>query len=364
MVVQCIQCGVCSGSCPYGEVLDFTPRKLVMLFRLNEFEEAITDTIWFCSSCYLCTFRCPSGIKITDEVLPRIREKALIKETPEELARALTNIMRYGNPFGLPLRKRMEWANELDFRIDFIEDVKETDVLFIPGCYGSYHSRCREVTKTVVKLFKILGVEFAVMKNERCIGDHCRLLGEFGLFEDLALKNIKHMSKFKFNRIVTIDAHVFNALKNEYPKFGFYTEVLHHSQFFADNIDKFEFSELDYTVTYHDPCYLGRRNGDFDSCRIIINSIPGIKFVEMKRNRENSLCCGGGGGGIWLDSIIRTRVKERLAERRVKEAYETNADVLVTACILDIPMFEDAVKVLGLDLRVMDISELMMEALK
>ncbi len=357
----CIQCGVCSGSCPYGESLDFTPRMLVLMSNIGDL--TFTDTIWLCSSCYLCTYRCPSGIKITDEVLPKIREIALERNVPEELSRTLTNLMRYGNPFGLPQRERISWIDEVDFEVPILENVKRTDILFLPECYGSYHSRCREVTKSISKLFKILGVDFAILKNERCIGDHCRLLGEFGLFENLAIKNIKLFNKYEFNKIVTPDAHAFNALKNEYPKFGFSANVLHHSQFFAEQIENFEFEKLDYKVTYHDPCFLGRKNGDYQSARIILNRI-GVKFVEMKRNRELSLCCGAGGGGIWLDSLVRNRVNERPAERRVKEAKELGVDVIVTSCILDIPMLEDAIKVLDLDLRVMDISEIMLEALR
>ncbi|RLI87060.1 MAG: (Fe-S)-binding protein [Archaeoglobales archaeon] len=357
----CIQCGMCSGSCPYGESLDFTPRMLVLMSNFGEVR--FTDTIWLCSSCYLCTFRCPSRIKITDEVLPKIREIALEREVPEELSRTLMNIMRYGNPFGLPQRERVGWVKELEFEVPFLEDVKRTDVLFIPGCYGSYHSRCREVTKTIARLFRMMDLDFAVLKGERCIGDHCRLLGEFGLFEELAAKNVKLLNRYEFNKIVTPDAHAFNSLKNEYPKFGLSANVLHHSQFFAENIENFEFDKLDYKVTYHDPCFIGRWNGDFQSSRIILERI-GVELVEMKRNRENALCCGGGGGGIWLDSLVRSKVKERLSERRVREAYELGVDVIVTSCILDIPMFEDAIKVLNLDVRVMDISEIMMEALR
>lgn len=356
--MRCIQCGVCSGSCPYGEYLDFTPRMLVLMSKFDDIK--FTDTIWLCSSCYLCTYRCPSSIKITDEVLPKIREIALEGEVPEELTRTFKNIMMRGNPFGLSQRERISWAKELG--VPILEDVKKTDVLLIPECYGSYHVRCREVTKAIVELFKHLCIDFAILRGERCIGDHCRLLGEFGLFEELAKRNIELFSKYEFNKIVTPDAHAFNSLKNEYPKFGFSSKVLHHTQFFAENIDSFDFDRLDYKVTYHDPCFLGRRNGDYESARIILNRI--VDIIEMKRNRENSLCCGGGGGGVWLDSVVRSRVRERPAERRVREAYDVGAEIIVTSCILDIPMLEDAIKVLNLDMKVMDISELMLEALK
>jgi Fe-S oxidoreductase len=365
---QCLQCGACGGSCPYGMVTKFTPRKIVSMLRVNMLEELIeSGAQWLCTSCYACSLRCPSMIPLTDAVIPAIREASLLNgEVPEELSKALSNTARYGNPFGESQRKRTNWAKELDFEVKILPPNTSTDVLFIPECFGAYHQRCKEVTKAMAKVFHALGVDFAILRDEKCIGDLFRLLGEFGLFEALAEHNISRMSRLEFDRIVTIDAHAFNALRNEYPKFGFEKQIFHHTQFLAENLENLRemFSELDYRVTYHDPCYLGRRNKEYDAPRKVICSIPGIKFVEMERTREDSLCCGAGGGGIWLDSFIRRHLKERLAEERVREAAEV-AEVLVTSCILDIPMLDDAVKVAGLEgkLVVRDIAEIVLEAL-
>lgn len=374
---QCLQCGVCSASCPYGMTTKFTPRKMILGLRAemtdvkpNILEELLeSGAQWLCTSCYACSSRCPSQIPITDAIIPAFRELSLLEgNPPEELATALQHTSRYGNPFKESPKKRGRWTKDLDFDVKLLRD-EPADVLFIPGCFGSYHRRCQEVSKAMAQILKKLEVDFAILgKDEKCIGDNNRLVGEFGLFEELVEKNIKAMKINEFNRIVSIDAHAFHSLKNEYTKFGFSKPVLHHTEFLAQNLDALKdmSNELDYTVTYHDPCYVGRRNGIYEEPRKVIRSIPGVELVEMRRIKENALCCGGGGGGVWLDSYIKEFMKERPAENRVKEAAATGADILVSACILDIPMFEDALKVTGLEdqIVVKDISELVLEAIK
>lgn len=367
---QCLQCGTCGGSCPFGIASKFTPRKMILAIRANMLGELLeSGAQWLCTSCYACSSRCPSQIPLTDAIIPAARELSLLEgNPPEELATALMHTARYGNPFKESPKKRGRWTKDLDFDVKLLKD-GPADVLFIPECFGSYHRRCQEVSKAMAGIFNELGTDFAIMgKDEKCTGDSDRLSGEFGLFEELVEKNIKTMDKGEFNKIVTIDAHGFHSIKHEYPKFGFNKTVLHHTEFLAENLEALKdmFKELDYTVTYHDSCYVGRRNGIYDQPREVIKSIPGVNLVEMKRTKENALCCGGGGGGVWLDSFIKDFMKERPAEDRVREAAKTGADVLVTACILDIPMFEDALKMTGLEgeIVVKDISELVFEAIK
>ncbi|RUM34883.1 MAG: (Fe-S)-binding protein [Archaeoglobus sp.] len=367
---QCIQCGVCGGSCPYSTGTVFTPRRMVLAIRAGIVNEVIESfSHWLCSSCFTCSLRCPSRVPITDAVIPALRELSLLQgNPPEELASALISIARYGNPFKKSPRKRDDWTKEVEFEVPLMAKKKSAEVMFLTGCYGAYHSRCRKITKSLAKIMHMIGTDFAILGNEeRCIGDLARLNGEFGLFEELAEKNIRTFSKYSFSKIVTHDAHAYNALIREYTKFGFGKEVLHHTQFLHKNLERLKemFNSLDYTVTYHDSCYVGRRNGIYEEPREVIRSIPKLKFVEMKRNRENALCCGGG-SGIWLDSVIKERVKYRPAESRVKEAFSVGADILVTACPLDVPMFEDALKVTDLEgkLEIMDISELVLNAIE
>lgn len=370
---QCLQCGTCSASCPFGEGMDYNTRKMIGAMRGGDFEEIINGSgIWLCTSCYNCTVRCPSKIPLTDVVIPVLREIAMLygPGVPSELQKALENTSRYGNPFGESPKKRIDWIKESGVEVRILQNEKKAvEILYIPECYASYHQRAKNISISLVKIFKKLGVDFAVIgPDEKCIGDSRRLSGEFGLFEMLIEHNAKQFEKYSFNVIITPDPHAYNALLNEYPAYGHKYPVMHYVQFFYKRIEdlkKLFKGEFKHRVTYHDPCYLGRRNGVFDEPREIIKIIPGIEFVEMKRIRENSLCCGGGGGGVWLDSFSKKFIKERPAEKRVKEALITGAEILVTACPLDLTMFEDAIKVLGVEnrIKVMDISEILAQVI-
>lgn len=367
---KCIQCGICGGSCPFGFYTDFTPRRIITATRAEILNEVIeSNAPWLCTSCNLCSSRCPSKIPITDALIPVLREIAMnYSHPPEELGQALTNIHRFGNSFGESNRKRSKWSESLEFSVKVLKKGEHVQYLFIVDDFGSFDLRAQEITKSVARLFNKLGIDFGIMgEREKSIGDHVRLSGEFGLFEEIVKSNTAELKNYSFESIVTLDPHAYNSLKNEYPRYGFSGKVIHYTQLLNErlqDIKKF-LHPLNYKVTFHDPCYLGRKNGIYDEPRNIINAIPGIKFVEMYRNRENSFCCGGGGGGIWYDSYIKKYVKMRPAEERVIEASKTGANVLAVSCPIDAIMFEDAVKVMGLEgkLKVMDISELLLESI-
>ena len=367
---KCIQCGICGGSCPFGFYTDFTPRKIITATRAEIVNEVIeSNAPWLCTSCNLCTSRCPSKIPITDALIPVLRELAMnYSHPPDELGQALTNIHRMGNSFGESNKKRTKWSEGIGFPVKVLKKGEHVEYLFIVDDFGSFDLRGQEITKAIAKLFRILGINFGILgEKEKSIGDHVRLAGEFGLFEEIAKSNINELKNYSFEKIITMDPHAFNSLKNEYPKFNFSKDVIHYTQLIDERLNDIKkiLHPLNYTVTYHDPCYLGRKNGIYDAPRRIIESIPGIKFVEMYRNRENSFCCGGGGGGIWYDSYIKKYVKVRPAEERVLEASKTGANVLLVTCPIDAIMFEDAIKVTGLEgkLKVMDISELLLESI-
>ena len=182
----------------------------------------------------------------------------------------------------------------------------------------------------------------------------------------LAEKNIKAFSKYAFNRIMVTDPHALNALRKEYPKYGGEYEVIHYTQYLAPLMERLPMpNRLAYTVTFHDPCYLGRHNGEYEAPRAMLRAVPGLTLLEMGRCRENSYCCGGGGGGMWLDGFTKDHTTERLSERRVREAVETGADVLAVCCPYEVSRFEDAVKSTGNAGRlvVKDIIELVAEAM-
>ena len=377
-VLSCIQCGTCAGTCPHGEYMDYTPRKIIAMLRAGQVDEVINSkSMLKCLSCYACQLKCPRGIKLTDVLLPIIKGKVFesIVEMPPELQRSFENTLRYGNPMGESPKKRAEWTKNSKVPVRILkENPAPVDVLWIVECYPSYHPRGIDVTLATARTFHRLGIDFAILgEEERCIGDCAGYFGEFGLQEALIDYSLNIFRKYKFNRIVTSGSHAFNTFQRWYPRYDFNIPVHHAMPFIATYIDRlkpFLKKPLNYTVTYHDPCCLGRCVGvSLPECfyhqpRILLSSIPGIKVVEMVHHRENSICCGGGGGGMWLDTYFKAEGMERLSERVVKEAVAAGADVLAVSCDYEISRFEDAVKVLGLEekIKVRDIMELIDES--
>ena len=362
----CYQCAQCVPVCPVNEVGDYGPRKIYR--RLQFGIDLITDDeLWKCTTCMNCLRVCPKDVNMID-IMPAVREEAVMEgHVPAELQEVFENTFEYGNPLGESPRKRADWAKDAGVPVPIMKEKKEADILWFVECYPSYHPRGKETSVALAKVLNALGVDFGILGvEEKCSCDSQRLAGERGLFEEFAEENIKTFSKYKFNKILVTDPHALNAFKKEYPKLGGEYDVIHYTTFLAPLMDKLEFKNtLDYKVTFHDPCYLGRHNGEFEAPRQIINSLPGVELIEMWRCRQNSYCCGGGGGGMWLDGFMADHVKERLSENRVREAVETGADVLVVCCPYEISRFEDAVKSTGNEgkLIVKDIIELVVEAM-
>jgi Fe-S oxidoreductase len=372
-VLSCIQCGVCAGTCPYGEVMDHTPRRLIGLLRAGLLEEAFaSNSLLNCVACYACSAKCPRDIQLTEVLLPVVKEQVLmhLPEVPGDLRRALDNTLRYGNPMGQSARKRADWIKDAGVPVPVIADGhRPVDVLWFVECYPAYTPRGQEGSLATARLFHALGVDFAILANEeKCAGECARLAGEAGLFGTLADYNIANFKKYRFGRLVTGDPHAYDAFLYQYPALGFSTEVAHTVPFLAQHLNRLRpllTRRLDAVVTYHDSCGLGRHNGYYDEPRALLAAIPGVRLVEMAHNRLNTVCCGGGGGGMWLDAYYRVRGYERLSERRVQEAVATGADVLAVSCPYEIARFEDALKVLGYEKRmvVRDVVELLAEAL-
>jgi len=371
--LTCIHCGVCKGTCPYGDVMDYPPRRIIGMLRAGLVERVLTsDSLINCVACYACMNKCPRGIRITETLLPVVKTEAFARlpDVPAELHKALVNTMRYGNPMGESPRKRSAWTGASEVPIPVLSEIgRPVDVLWIPECYTAYHPRGQDSARATAKLFQVLGVDFATLGNEeKCVGECARLLGERGLFDTLRDQNLKTFAKYKYNRIVTSGAHAYDAFVYIYPALGFDDPVEHTTPYFARHLKRLKphlTRKLDYTVTYHDSCCLGRHNGLYTQPRMILDAIPGIKTVEMPHNRENAICCGGGGGGMWLDTYFKAKGYDRLSDRRVEEAVATGADVLAVSCPYEVSRFEDSLKVLGHDKRmvVRDVAELLAEAL-
>jgi len=368
----CLECGNCSGICPFGYLMVYPPSRLIAALRADRFEKVLsTDAIWMCVSCYACTAVCPSQIPLTPGLMARTKEELLLAgNVPSELQNALANSQRYGNPLGESPRKRADWINGISPEVKILGKTKQpVDVLWFVGDYPSYHPRVQATAKALAKILNVLGVNFAILgPEESSDGDSQRMAGERGLFEMLADKNGKAFSKYKFNEIITTDPHAYNALKNEYPRLGISYPVRHHTAFLAGYLEQLKpllKSEVKAKVTYHDPCYLGRANGIFEEPRALLEAIPGVELVEMTHNHTNSLCCGGGGGGMWLDGFQWEKAHTRLSEWRVREALAAGAEILAVACPYESPRFEDAAKTVqgAAQLKVKDIAELLVEAM-
>jgi Fe-S oxidoreductase/predicted DNA-binding transcriptional regulator YafY len=399
-IKTCLQCSSCSGICPLGYWMEYHPRLMITALRAGEFDPVMeSDSVWMCVSCYACTEVCPAKIPVTEGLMTRTKEEMLLAgNVPRELQDALENSQRYGNPLGESPRKRANWAKGIQPEISLMAKAKRpVDVLWFVGDYPSYHPRSQVSARAFAQILRALGIDFGILgPEENSDGDSQRLAGERGLFEMMAEKNGKAFGKYEFNEIVTTDPHAYNAIKNEYPALGINYPVKHYTQFLAERLDALSpllTASVNATVTFHDPCYLGRVNSVFDAPRELLKAIPGVQLVEMTHNRENSLCCGGGGGGMWLDGFTWEKTNSRLSEWRVREAVNASgadvdvirppgqkkrgrkaqqvedepeeARILAVACPYEAPRFEDATKMVAdaSQLVVMDVAELLVEAM-
>lgn len=282
---------------------------------------------------------------------------------PNTVKVALQSVFTQGNPLTFSREDRAAWVGNGAVPI-LGQHEGPVEYLLYVGCTPSYDPRIQRVPQTLVRIFNRAHLDFGVLgQEESCCGSEVRRLGEAGLFEMLVEENLELWKEYGVKRIVTTSPHCFNTLKKDYPQDVFevvhYTELM--SQLLADGVLSLV-GELCRTVTYHDPCYLGKHNQIFEAPRMILQSIPGLKFVEMDRSRERSLCCEGGGGRMWLEG---SNIEERLAHQRVQEAMDVGAEVLATSCPFCVLTLEDAVKMRGLEdqLQVMEITELVAQVM-
>jgi Fe-S oxidoreductase/nitrate reductase gamma subunit len=306
-----------------------------------------TETLWSCMQCNACVEICPVGIEqapIINQLRRRLVEDG---ELDPGLQSTLEVIHKAGNSFGENKRKRGRWTAELEFDVPDARK-QPVDVLWFVGDYASFDPRSQRVTRSLARLYHEAGVDFGILYDgERNSGNDVRRVGEEGLFELLAEGNIQAISGCEFNRIVTSDPHSLNTLRNEYPSLGGEWRVSHHTSFLLELIDSGALelrTGLSYRVTYHDPCHLGRMNGEYEAPRELLRRL-GCKLVEMPRNRDNSFCCGAGGGRIWIPD---TPGQERPSENRIREAVALpDVELFVVACPKDVTMYEDAIKTSG-----------------
>jgi len=380
IVHLCRLCGNCRQSgttylpcCPAGERFGFdeyySRGKSVIAKGLLDgnltWSQSIANSVYRCTLCAACVEQCPVEYKdyILD-VYGALREEFVERSlVPKEIRNFLEDIQRFGNPFKESRVKRGEWASGTKIR-----QYKEgDDFLYYVGCIGSYDERGMKIARSLGNVLLHIDLSFGILgSEEKCDGNEVNGLGEKGLFELLAKENIEIFQRLGIKNIITLSPHAYNAIKNDYPQYDGHFEVKHYTQFLRDSIKdkKISFSkDINARVTYHDPCFLGRYNNEYDAPREILRDMPGIELVEMERNRENSFCCGGGGANVYTDLFGS---KENSPARiRIREAYSTGAKILAVACPACMTMLEDALKVEDLEqeLTIMDISEIVEKAL-
>lgn len=366
----CYQCAKCVGVCPVDIVGDYGPRKIYRKVQTGTVLAEDSD-LWLCTTCMNCLRVCPKEVDMI-QIMPAVREVAVNKGTvPPELQKAFENTARYGNPLGENPRKRADWAKDAGVPVPIMGQIRRpVDILWYVSTYTSYHQRGKDAARAMARVFNALDIDWGILgAEEKDDGDSQRLAGEKGLFEMLAEQNIQTFGKYQFNKLVVSGPHEFNAFKKFYPQLGGEYEVEHYTQYlrpFIPRLQEMMKKPLNVKVTFHDPCYLGRHNGEYDAPRELLRAIPGVELTEMGRCRENGYCCGGGGGGMWLDSFTRDHTTMRLSDRRVLEAVESGADVLAVCCPFEVSRFEDAVKSTGNagKLVVKDIIELVDESMR
>ena len=359
----CYQCGICDVVCPWNRVKAFSMRKIVRqaAFGLTEIEK---EDIWRCTTCGTCPQRCPRGVNQIELGVSLRRIATEYGAFPDSVAPVVTvtgSLRAEGNPFNIERTKRADWAEGLSVKT-YTEGM---EILYFPGCYLSYDPRLKKVAAATARILNKAGVDFGILgTKENCCGESIRKTGNEELFRHLARENIKTFIDHGVKKILVSSPHCYHSFKNEYPEFNVHFEIVHISEFLRELMNDGRLKparEYEKKITYHDPCYLGRHNGIFDAPRDVLKQIPGTELTEMEERREKSFCCGGGGGRIWME----TPKGERFSDLRLKQAVDTGAEVLVTACPYCITNFTDSSLSLGggRTIEIKDITEIVQEVI-
>jgi Fe-S oxidoreductase len=398
----CTECGRCQSQCPaWNTGKPLSPKLLVLSLRDHAYAKAPyllagddhsnvdalalaeaqrpliggadeqgvidPDVLWSCTTCGACVEQCPVDIEHVDHIVDMRRYQVLIESSfPSEAGVMLRNLENKGNPWGAPPNTREDWTKTLDFEIKRADGDTEFEYLYWVGCAAAFEDRAKKTARAVATLLHEAGVDFAILgEGETCTGDPARRIGNEFVFQTLAQQNVETLTEAKVTKIVASCPHCFNTLANEYPQLGLKNvQVVHHTQLLADLVAAGKLTPvhpLDGTVTYHDPCYLGRHNRIFTPPReVLANATNGV--TEMPRNRERSFCCGAGGARMWMEE----RIGKRINVERVDEALHTGATTIAVGCPFCHTMINDGVTGKGANeqVEVVDVATVLLRSVK
>jgi Fe-S oxidoreductase len=401
-VSTCTECGRCQSACPAwntGKVLN--PKLIITDLRDHLFEKAPTllsgaetaaamrplvgtieaggvidpEALWACTSCGACVQECPVDIEHVDHIMDMRRHQVLVESAfPAEAGGMMRNLENAGNPWGMPASTRLAWTEGLSFDIRVVgrgEQIPDdVEYLFWVGCAGASDDRARSSTRAVAELLHSADVSFAVLGPlETCTGDPARRMGNEFVYQQLAQQNVTTLQSVGARKIVASCPHCFNTIAREYPQLGGEFEVVHHTQLLASLVAEGRLhaaSAIDSSVTYHDPCYLGRHNKVYGEPRDVLAAVPGLTSTEMPRCRERGFCCGAGGARMWMEE----RVGKRINHERIDEALALDPDLVVTACPYCRVMLGDAVRdrqssgSARHDVEVIDVAEVLLRSVR
>ncbi|OPX88845.1 MAG: Lactate utilization protein A [Pelotomaculum sp. PtaB.Bin104] len=392
----CVKCGRCDEHCPShqsgeqhkpkrfnGRLRKHIDQKAPVLMKYSALPQAsrykkATETerkvlkknitgdvfedefIWNCTTCGACVEICPISIEHTARLFEMRRYIISAQQNvPEEVRKVCTGIEHQGNPWGLDPDAAYDWIRKLE--VPTLDNHPSAEYFYFVGCAGLFDEQARKTTKAMIEVLKRAGVDFAVLGNDQwCCGEAARRMGDERLYQKIVQNNISAWNNKGVKKIITACPHCFNTLNNEYPQFGAAYNVNHHSVFLAELLKKGRLrpvKNLDKTITYHDPCYLGRYNETFNEPREVLTAIPSVRLIEMARSRNSSFCCGAGGGRAWT----KVKTNNQITNNRIVEAAASGAEVVCTACPYCLTAFakDTPVDAHEKNIKVMDISEIL-----
>jgi len=383
---SCTECGRCTSVCPANNVgKTLSPREILVNIRKRtkdkapllvngvtegeQFEKSLVHNyiedkvLWQCTTCMACVQECPVMIEHVDSIVDMRRDLVLTESVfPSNLNNVFKSLETNFSPWAFNPDDRAEWTEGLGIKT--MSEDPNGEILFWVGCAGSFDDRYKKVSKAFAKLMQKANIDFRILgTEEKCNGDIARRLGNEYLAQMLMTENVETLNKYGVKKIVTACPHCLHSLKNEYKQFGGNFEVLHHTELIEEMINsgKLEFKEnsTHERVTYHDSCYLGRYNEIYDSPRNSLNNLNGFDYLEMERNKSRGFCCGAGGGRMFLEDEEGGKINNE----RTKEALDTGAEKIASACPFCMTMLTDGVKHFekSEQVEVKDIAELVLD---